>query len=198
VLTFTGQHVVLEYGAPSIRDIAVQLMRLDRFGGAGVAFWPVGLHSMLVAAMLPPELEHHGLLHDSPECCVADVPRPFKTDAARAVEARLMTRIYSSLGIVLPTPEEAKLIHAADIRAVNAEGLLGCGPPGYQETQPNWVWDEYAVRLYDELYRNYGSNVSELVSANGLPSLTFERLLRIAICRAQRTPETIKMYTDAA
>jgi hypothetical protein len=53
MLTHSGIHITQDFGAPSIRDIAVQSMRLVRFSGAGEVFWPIGMHMLLVADLMP-------------------------------------------------------------------------------------------------------------------------------------------------
>jgi hypothetical protein len=53
ILSFTGVYVSREFGAPSIRDIAVQSMRLVRFSGAADIFWPIDMHMLLFADLMP-------------------------------------------------------------------------------------------------------------------------------------------------
>lgn len=198
MLTFTGQHVTREAGAPSIRDISVQLMRLDRFGGAAQVYWPVGLHTLLVAELCPPELEHHALLHDAAECVVNDVPRPMKTAEAKALEAVVQGRIYAALDLTHPTQLEAEIVHRADIRAVHAEGRSGWGPRGFEETQPGFQYERDVVHKYLTIWVKYGQDVSRLVKANGPAALYFESRLRRAIARHQATKKMRQQYTKAA
>ncbi len=198
MLTVTGQLVTREYGAPSIRDIAVQLMRLGRFAGASEVFWPVGLHSLLVADLCPAGIEHHALLHDASECVVNDVPRPMKTPEAKALEAVVTARIYAALGLELPTPAEAELVHAADMRAVHAEGRSGWGPRGFEETQPGFVYEEDVVRKYLAIWVKYGRDLNTLMKANGPAALYFESRLRRAIARHQNGEKMRQQYTKAA
>ena len=183
MITWGGTHVTREFGAPSVQDIAVQLMRLCRFGGGCRLWWPVGMHSLVVADILPRELEHHGLLHDAAEIAVGDVCRPFKTDAARAVENDVTRRIYAHLGLRMPTKREAGLIHQADVQAVNAEGATPCSPRGYAEVQPNFSVDGAALMATKRYLNTY--EPADAINPYGCWPMLFERRLRAAITRHQ-------------
>jgi hypothetical protein len=122
MITYTGVHVTKEYGVPTLRDIAVQSMRMPRFCGSGQLWWPIGMHLLHTADLLPPELEVDGLLHDAAETCVNDIPRPMKTKAQRAVEHRILRRIYRNLGLPFPSKEVEALVHDADISAFCERG----------------------------------------------------------------------------
>jgi hypothetical protein len=196
MITFTGTHVTRNFGAPSVYDLAVQLMRLCRFGGGCQLWWPVGMHSLVVADLLPAEMEHHGLLHDAAEVAVGDVCRPFKTDAARKLERAVTERIYAHLGLQLPTQNEAKLIHEADMRAVNAEGATACSPRGYAEIQPNWVVDGDALTVMNRYLAEY--TPADAIDPTGRWPSLFEKRLRMAITRHQCTPVYIDQYARPA
>jgi hypothetical protein len=197
MLTYSGVHVVRNFGAPSIRDIAVQSMRLCRFGGAGRIFYPVGVHLLLVADLLPLELEHHGLLHDAAEVVVNDIPRPMKTKAQRAVEHRVLRRIYHALGVSLPTPEQAALIHVADIRALNVEGVrMETGPRGFAETQAGIVADPVATKLLDAYVS--GWNPLDAINPDGHWPHVLEHRLRIAVTRVHNSASYRNGYTKPA
>ena len=181
MISFTGSHVTKEFGALNIRDMAVQLMRLDRFGGAGKHFWSVGMHSLLVADLLPKHLKHHGLLHDGPEGAVGEVPRPMKTDAARYVERCVLERTYTHLGLELPTHEEHKLVKAADNIACNVEGMY-VGPRGFVDTQTESSIDPFAEKILLMYLNNITGNIeSQMLNCDGFWPLEFERRLRQAI-----------------
>lgn len=180
-----------------MRDIAVQAMRLCRYAGGCKIFWPVGMHLLVVADLLPGELEHHALLHDAAECVVSDVPRPMKTKPQRALEHRVLRRIYQSLGLRLPTPDEEKLIHAADIRAVNAEGPMESGPRGFAETQPGIDWKDVEAQKITARYLA-GFNPLECINADGYWVRALERRMRKAITRVHSSATYSKQYTSPA
>jgi len=210
MLTFTGAHVTQEFGAPSIRDIAVQSMRLVRFSGAADIFWPVGMHCLLVADLMPktlepprlyvpddggvavdpdsapmpnPWLEVYSLLHDAAEVCVADVPRPMKTPEARAVEDRVQARIYASLGVPAPSDAIKAAIKEADFRAALAEGVWGCAGRGYEETQTGFRRDPEAEAILVSYLKVY--DAAEALEPDGRWALKYEERLRTALREAQ-------------
>lgn len=121
IYSYTGRLVGPEHDVPSLQDISVALGRIARYAGASVKFWPVLLHSFVVADLLPPKLKIYGLLHDSTECIVSDIPRGFKPASVSAIEKVMFDRILESLKIPLPTEEDHKLIKIADNEALFGE-----------------------------------------------------------------------------
>ena len=187
-----------EFGAPSIRDIAVQSMRLVRFSGAADVFWPIGMHMLLVADLMPrildgsppdaptnPWMEVYGLLHDAAEVCVADVPRPMKTAEARTLEDRVQSRIYAALGVPEPTAEVTAAIKEADFRAALAEGVSGCAGRGFMETQTGFRRDKAAEEALQAYIAEPTFAWDELLNANGYWPLLYESRLRAALREAQ-------------
>lgn len=86
-----------------IEDIAHALSMQCRFTGHTKLFWSVAEHSLLVAALVPPNLRLAALLHDASEAYLADVSRPLKTqpefDFYRMAEKRLMGLIGERFGV---------------------------------------------------------------------------------------------------
>jgi hypothetical protein len=132
-------------------------MRLVRFSGAADIFWPIGMHMLLVADLMPknlnknpeaepinPWLEVYGLLHDAAEIAVADVPRPMKTAEARALDDRVQSRIYAAMGVPEPSAEIQAVVKEADFRVALAEGVCGCAGRGYADTQTGFRHDPEA------------------------------------------------------
>lgn len=119
--TYTGRRVAMDGGAPSLRDIAICLGRICRFAGNGVAFYPVLLHSMVVADLLPEELWIYGLLHDAPECIISDIPRPFKGPGMKVLEDVFYERILTVERIALPDERAMLLVKSADEEALVGE-----------------------------------------------------------------------------
>jgi hypothetical protein len=150
----------------------------------------------LVADLLPLELEHHGLLHDAAEVCVNDVPRPMKTKGQRAVEHRVLRRIYHALGLSLPTPEQDALIHVADMRAVNVEGVSIAGPRGFAETQPGIEPDPVAAKLLDAYLTSW--NPLDAINPDGHWPHVLEHRLRIAVTRVHNSASYRNGYTKPA
>lgn len=165
MITFTGTHITREYGAPGIRDIAVQSMRIVRFVGAGEIFWTVGMHQLLVAELVLPVNKVHALLHDASEILMSDIPQPMKTAEQKQLERRLETRLYANLGLTEPTEFQNKLIKEADMKATCAEGTLGCGPYPFKLTQRNYNLDPFARDALQKLLKDYDQ--TDVLNPNG-------------------------------
>lgn len=121
IASYTGRMVGPDNDSPSLHDISVQLGRICRYAGAGVKFWSVLLHSMVVADLLPDSLKIYGLLHDSTEALVGDIPRGFKPNTIVEVENYMFDKILSSFEIRLPKDYEHKIIKQADDAALSGE-----------------------------------------------------------------------------
>ncbi len=109
-----------------------------------------------------------------------------KTDAAREVEDRVQERIYASLGLPLPTMEEAGLIKRADIRSVNAEGCNSqVGPRGFRDIQQGIDWAD--SEAFDAL-KEYlsGFNPADCLFADGAWVRRLETRLYKSITNAHK------------
>jgi len=137
--TYTGRLVSPEGGAPSLEDIAWQLLHVCRYAGACRVNYTVGIHSMLVADLVPEHLEFPALLHDGTESCIGDIPKPFKALEMKEVEDLLADRIWGQFGLPQLTEADHKIIKLADIRALCAEADL-IGPPGLIEDGIRLGW----------------------------------------------------------
>lgn len=129
-----------------LRDIAIALAKLCRFGGhvPGSAIYSVAQHSVLVALSLPHHLRVQGLLHDAAEAYCVDVPRPIKKALVNydVVEARIAACIGDRFGVELcELPAEVK---EADERALWTEkrDLLMPMPTAmaWSDTTPRRPW----------------------------------------------------------
>lgn len=193
MITYTGTHVTQGFGAPNLRDIAVQGMRLTRFNGAGKIFWPIGMHTLLVADIVVEqlahrELEHHALLHDAAEMAgINDISRPMKMDDQRDLEHRLLARIYRHLGFRMMKDGEQAIIKQADALACNAEGALGAGPRGYMETQTGFRRNKIAEGLMRNLLASF--KIEDAMNADGRWPLYWEKRTRKAIRNIYGNPE---------
>lgn len=149
--TYSGR-VSFPGGAPTLTDIAVQLMREGRYAGAGMRWWPVGLHSFVVSDLLPMRLKFYGLVHDASETITGDVPSPVKTKEIRRFEDALMRDIYKSFGVPAPTPAQHKVIKKADRAALCGEVWAGVGTQALQDVYPRAPKAEVAVIKYVNMY----------------------------------------------
>jgi len=61
-----------------ISDIAGALAKICRFGGQIDTFYSVAQHSILVAALCPPQYKRAALMHDAAEAYLGDVIKPLK------------------------------------------------------------------------------------------------------------------------
>lgn len=171
--TFTGSFNI-ENDAPSIMAVAISLCREGRYAGAGLRWFPVGLHSFVVADLLPDRLKFHGLMHDSGECITGDIPSPVKSDENRAFEKFLQTRIYESIGIPEPTEEEHVIIKQADDAALRGEVWAGAGTLALQKVYTRHPEAEGLVLQYMNQY-----SYADCLDASGLAPIEFLRRYRL-------------------
>lgn len=139
-------------GAPSVQTVALSLCRESRYCGNGRWWWNVGLHSFVVADMLPDHLKFHGLVHDQPECITGDIPHDLKTKKQRTLERALLNRFYAAHDVKPPTKEEHELVKLADRRAVNAEVWAGAGTECLKQLYPDAPDDRAIVVRYLNAY----------------------------------------------
>ena len=165
--TFDGE--IHPHQAPSVKTVARSLMRESRYCGNGDFWFPVGLHSFVVADILPPPLKLHGLLHDEPECLTGDIPHDLKTKQQRDFEDLLLERFYRVHHLKIPTRAEHKEIKRADRLAVNAEVWAECGTHCLRS-----VFPYTNVAGYVEAYRLKYS-YADCLDKNGAAVLEFER-----------------------
>ena len=121
-----------------IEDIAHALSMQCRYAGHCRVFFPVAQHSLLVARHLPPELRLWGLLHDSPEAYLVDVPRPVKPflRGYREAEDRVMDAIVQAFGLRPERmPDEVKRVDTA-ILADEARQLMAPSPMPWHLPEP--------------------------------------------------------------
>lgn len=156
--------------APSVKTVARCLMRESRYCGNGPRWFSVGLHSFVVADLLPPELKFHGLIHDEPECLTGDIPHDMKTKKQRLFEDMLLERFYHSIKVKPPTDEQHKLIKLADRLAVNGEVWADCGTACLKELYPD-AEAKILVRAYSEKY-----SYADCLDPDGAAVLDFCRL----------------------
>lgn len=121
MLTFTGRHIDAKTGAPALLDLAVQLGREGRWCGAGRSFFPVLLHVMAVADLLPLKIQIYGLLHDSDEVLTGDIPTHIKAEETRRAQRAFRLRVYAEIGVKPPDDKTESAVKSADLRILIGE-----------------------------------------------------------------------------
>ncbi len=102
-------------------DISYSLSNTARF--TGHTPYSVAEHSLMVADLVPPELELFGLLHDAAEAYTGDISRPLKIllgETFREIEERIEAAIAIRFGLEW-TPEIKRLVKQADDIALSTE-----------------------------------------------------------------------------
>jgi len=116
-----------------IEDIGHALSMLCRYGGHCRDFYCVAEHSVHVSYMVPREHALAGLMHDSTEAYLVDMPRPIKVGFPqyKDMEGKIWTHISRRFGLPLVLP---KSVHAADAEILWHEmtALLHPVPAGHE------------------------------------------------------------------
>lgn len=133
LMTFGPEHVAL-------KDIAHALAHQCRWGGHTRRFYSIAEHCLLVAALVPPAHRAYALLHDASEAYLGDVVAPLKRSSAlagyREIEARVQAAIYRAVGLDPDAVPET--VHAADLVALEVEGVALFDPPIERGIAPAW------------------------------------------------------------
>lgn len=128
---------------PTLHDIGVSLGRIPRWCGQVNEWYPVLLHTFVVADLVSTTARPHALLHDATEACMNDTPTPWKTTQAKRWEDDLLAKISHANGIIW-TEDVIAEVRRADRIALCAEALsLGYSEPTLilRESFPNLVLD---------------------------------------------------------
>lgn len=165
-------------GYPTLYSIGVGLGRMPRFCGHTREWYPVLAHVLSVAEILPKRAALFGLMHDAQETCMADVPTPWKTQAARRREIMLLKRIYKGHGVEWLTEELQELVDEADATMLAAEAYVIGHPKAEEFWQPptdahaaivakwlgvcrNFLEPEVAGPMYVEAFDHYQVKLNE-------------------------------------
>jgi len=180
IMTYSGSlFEVFDFSSnpPNIVDVSVGLGRICRFGGQGLRWWPVLLHSMVVGDLLPKEAEVYGLLHDAAEAIMGDVPRGFKTPDYKALEVQVLGRIFSGLGLDPMNHATESMVKAADDEALYAESWI-IGPPNLGA-----LLDKHHYHMTEDLIRQYLERypLEECIRPDGTAVLEFRRRVEVAL-----------------
>jgi hypothetical protein len=149
--TFSGP-VEFPGGHISITDIAVSLCRESRYAGNSLYWWPVALHSFVVADLLPRPYKAYGLLHDAEECVIGDIPKPAKTFDIEQLGHDIRADIWKGLGLDTLWPQDANVIHEADRRALHGE-VWTVGNMHLRDLYPHDREVEELVWKYFKMYK---------------------------------------------
>lgn len=169
--TYSGK-IAFPGGAPSLLDTAISLSREGRFAGAGQRFFPVALHSFVVADLLPAHLQFDGLMHDSPEVITGDTPKPAKTDEIEAFEVELTNAAYAFHKVIPPTTEEHRLVKLADRMVFRGE-IFTVGNIALQEFYSPHPEAEELIFKYVKEY-----TYNDMLDAGGRVPMEFMRRFR--------------------
>lgn len=152
-----------------IYDIAAQLSRICRFGGAlrdDVEIYTVAQHCCLVSDHLPPALRLEGLLHDAHEYAIGDKLKPLKMNLAtldggawKELEHHFEVAVRRRFGLpdkMTPAVKEQDYIAVAtehrQLQTITGQVDWGTLPPPWPETIEPWgvmrARDEFLDRFY--------------------------------------------------
>lgn len=159
--------------APSLMDIAVSLSREGRYAGAGMRWWPVALHTLVVCDLLPSHLKIHGWMHDTPEVITGDVPKPVKTPEIEEFEEVLLQGIYKNLDVQFPTTTERRLVKEADRKAFRGE-VYTVGTQALQTENERCPEAEELIYKYVDKY-----SYQDCLEASGKVPIEFMRRFRL-------------------
>lgn len=115
IRTYSGCYVNVFNPEPetiNIFDIAHALSNMPRFAGHLPVFYSVAQHCVLGLKYVNYTNHMAWLLHDATEAYLMDLPRPIKMRMPeyKAIEARLMSLIYSRFNVVTPIDESIKVV----------------------------------------------------------------------------------------
>jgi hypothetical protein len=169
--TYDGS-IAFPNGTHTLRNIAIGLSREGRYAGAGMRWWPVGLHTFIVCDLLPDELKFDGLMHDSPEYITGDAPKPTKTDEYEKMEEQLLKDIYHSFKVTFPTPKIRKQIKVVDKNVLRGE-VFTVGTQALQDIHYRYPEAEELVYKYLNMY-----SYEDCLDAGGKVPIEFMRRFR--------------------
>lgn len=172
-LTYSGRKVYPrkpDREVVDINDVAHHLAMENRYCGA--THWPysVAQHSVYVSYHVPNPYKLEGLLHDSGEYVMRDLPKPVKdsidTEEHTRLEREWTRAVMLKFGIV-PSKASHDIIKRVDQRIVLDEtaALSPCPevyPPEYPGIEPlgikieRWAWEDAKYRFlnrFEQLLR---------------------------------------------
>lgn len=172
ITTYTGKHFDPLHPQAElicIEDIAHALSLICRGNGHVKTFFSVGQHCIFcareaLARNASKRLALAALLHDSSECYMSDVPRPFKKSLHdyQKQEDKLLDIIYTKyLGSVLSEEEEQQL-HFIDNDLLWYDMKYLLNEPPAEPQPPLHISADHTVRAFEEVEEEYLSLFKEL------------------------------------
>ena len=144
MITYSGVHIhpcrsenqEAVRGIPTPMDIAVQMGRICRYGGA--VWMPLLTHSVFVACLAVLRKCNTStwlwaLLHDAHEAVTSDIPRPFKCDCIREEQGWIDRKLQAVFHLE-PQAIDFALVKQCDDLALGIEGRR-LGLPGFADLQ---------------------------------------------------------------
>lgn len=118
-------------------DITFALSNLRRF--TGHVTYSVAQHSMMVADLVPPEMELFALLHDAAEAYTGDISRPLKKllgGSFRVIERRVQDAVDRRFGLEWSPAIAAAVKQADDVALATERRDLFFSPPPFERKLP--------------------------------------------------------------
>ena len=174
IISHHGHRLGPNYPAPTIEDIAVSLGRICRFAGHCKRWYSVLQHCFVVADLLEAPYKKIGLLHDSSEILISDVPTPFKNKELRELEDVLLKSIFKAhLGYDNIPANVWKKIKVADSEAFAGEVWTISGFALRDQYPDRSRTAEKLVKKYLKKYP-----VQECISSEGTAIMDFIRRVK--------------------
>jgi len=95
-----------------IEDVSHALSNLCRFSGHSKSFYSVAQHSVIISEIVPEKDALWGLLHDSAEAYISDIPRPLKYlmgENVKKLESDILKLVCRKFGLSEEMPDSVKL-----------------------------------------------------------------------------------------
>lgn len=150
-----------------VNDILHSLSNACRFAGHCTQFYSIAQHSVLVSHMCEPQDALWGLLHDSSESYLVDIPSPLKRlpefQAYREAETKLMGVICDVFGLQKDEPASVKIAdkrmlatEARDLTLSEGRGwATGVEPYDFhiKPWSPDYARAKFVSRLHELMLR---------------------------------------------
>lgn len=164
IRTYTGGKIYLFDPIRSsieIEDVAHTLAMLCRFNGASKQFYSIAQHCCIICDNLPDHLKFDGLMHDSGEIAISDIPSPFKAHFPELKKAEIEFEGYLSgrFGFNFPYDPLVKVhdvkclaTEMRDLMVRDDQGRLDQEP--YKKTIKPWGWKRGKREFMDRYYKH--------------------------------------------